>query len=73
MHAVGERPDPLKQTDDRFSQGPVRFEVEFGVRSGREGVVRRAWEGAERDLGVLLGGVEMLNGKGGGVGGGVTA
>jgi hypothetical protein len=59
IHAIGELPDPLDQTDDRFSQGPNPFEVEFKVRSDHfADVIRSAWASAEKDVDVLLARVE---------------
>lgn len=52
---IGDLPDPLNQSDDRFSQGPKPFEVQFKVRSERVAdVIRSAWESAEKDVDVLL-------------------
>jgi cytochrome P450 len=57
IEGVGEKPDPLMQTEG-FSQGPVDFEVLCTVREGREKVVKSAWEGAEKDVDVLMKKVE---------------
>lgn len=62
---MGEAPDPLRQTDDRFSQGPVPFDVEFLVRNEMiERTIRRSWDETEKDVDVLLERVEQMQGIG---------
>lgn len=60
LKPIGSPPDPLNQTDDRFSQGPKSFQVDFKVRNEHTAeVIRNAWANAEKDIDILMAGVEQ--------------
>ena len=69
QHAVDEsgnkiEADPLGYTQG-FNSGPLPFKARFVVRSAeRRAVVEKAWENAEKDVGVILDDIQRATSKG---------
>jgi hypothetical protein len=69
QHAVDEsgkkiEADPLGYTQG-FNSGPLPFKARFVVRSAeRRAAVEKAWENAEKDVGIILDDIQRATNKG---------